>query len=162
MHEGLVELERLLARAVELGRHRGAVNVRRLFSSGLLDQDGELERQLALALADVGLRPAWGMEVLPGIISDACFPEASYIIERDGGRWHAIDTDRAADVTREGALVAYGWRVDRIRDADVRSRADAVVAAIRTTRAARIAAGLGRPASWRPVRPGRRVRPPRA
>jgi hypothetical protein len=73
----MVNLDRLQARAVELGRHSGAVAVRRLFGSGLLDQDGELERRLALALAAVGLWPAWGMEVLPGIIVDACFPEAS-------------------------------------------------------------------------------------
>lgn len=159
---GTIDLGRLLRRAVDLGRHPGAVVVRRMFDGGLLDQDGELERQLALALADIGLVPAWGMEVLPGIVPDACFPEASYIIECDGGRWHTIEADRAADVTREGVLAADGWHVDRVRSADVRDRPDRVVSAIRETRAARIEAGLGRPPEWRPVRPGRRVRPPRS
>lgn len=50
----LVDLERLLARAVQLGRRPGAVAIRRLFGSGQLDQDGELERQLALALQAAG------------------------------------------------------------------------------------------------------------
>lgn len=158
----LVDLDRLLARAVQLGRHPGAIAVRRLFGSGLLDQDGELERQLALALHAAGLRPVWGMEVLPGIVVDTAFVEASYAIECDGARWHTIDADRAADITREGALVADGWRVDRVGHADLRAdRGTAIAAAIYDTRATRIAAGLGRPAGWRPVRPGRRIRPPR-
>ncbi|MGH8902875.1 MAG: hypothetical protein ACRDYA_14695 [Egibacteraceae bacterium] len=33
--------------AVQLGKHRGAVEIRQLFTQGLLDQDGEGERQLA-------------------------------------------------------------------------------------------------------------------
>lgn len=115
----LLDLDRLLARAMAMPGHRGAGVVRRLFGSGLLDQDGELERRLALLLADANLRPVWGMEVLPGIIVDACFPEASYVLECDGVRWHSIDADRASDVTREGALVADGWLVDRVRTPDV-------------------------------------------
>lgn len=158
---GLFVLERLLARAIAMPGHRGAAVVHRLFGSGLLDQDGELERQLALLLADAGLQPAWGMEVLPGIIVDACFPEASYVLECDGMRWHSIDADRASDVTRSGVLVADGWLIDRVRDVDVRDDRLALIAHIRATRAAREAAGLGRAPGWQPVRPGRRVRPPR-
>lgn len=156
----LIDLDRLLDRALELGQHRGAVAVRRLFESGLLDQDGELERQLALLLHEADLRPAWGMEVLPGIVVDACFPDASYVIECDGRRWHTITADRAADVTRQGLLEADGWRVDRVRHEDLEDDRVAVLAHVRATRAARVAAGLGRPEGWRPVRPGRRVRPP--
>ena len=158
--KGLIELERLLRSAVDLRRHRGALAILRLFDTGMLDQDGELERQLALALADVGLRPAWGMEVLPGVIADACFPEASYILECDGGRWHTIDSDRASDEARTGALLADGWLVDRIRAVDLDQRRSATVADVRSTRRDRMRRGLGRPAQWRPVRSGRRLRPP--
>lgn len=156
---GIVDLERLLRRAVELGRHPGAATVRALFGGGLLDQDGELERQLALLLARLGLQPTWGMEVLPGIIADACFPEASYILECDGREWHTIDSDRAADITREAVLRADGWHVDRVTSADLSRDTEAVVTAIRDRRAARVAAGLGRPGGWRPARAGRRLRP---
>lgn len=156
----LIDLDRLLGRAVELGQHRGAVAVRHLFASGLLDQDGELERQLALLLDEAGLRPAWGMEVLPGIVVDACFPDALYVIECDGRLWHRIDADRAADATRQGVLEADGWRVDRVRHEDLTGDRVAVLARVRATRAARAAAGLRRPDGWRPVRAGRRVRPP--
>lgn len=128
--------------------------------SGLLDQDGELERQLALLLDEAGLRPAWGMEVLPGIVVDACFPDALYVIECDGRLWHRIDADRAADATRQGVLEADGWRVDRVRHEDLTGDRVAVLARVRATRAARAAAGLRRPDGWRPVRAGRRVRPP--
>lgn len=159
---GLVDLNRLLHRAAELGRHPGAAQVRRMFGSGLLDQDGELERGLALALAEVGLRPVWGMEVLPGVIADACFPEASYVLECDGRHWHTIDTDRASDLSRESLLRADGWAVDRVRSTDLRNRRSELIQRIRTTRRQRMDAGSGRPAAWRPVRPGRRIRPPRA
>jgi hypothetical protein len=159
---GLIVLERLAERAVQLGRHRGATAVRALFTSGLLDQDGELERRLALLLDEIGLRPGWGMEVLPGIVVDACFPESSYVLECDGRRWHTIDADRAADITREGVLASDGWLVDRVRDDDLTRDRVALQARIRATRLARMAAGLGRPDAWRPIHPGRRVRPPRA
>lgn len=159
---GMVDDDRLRRRADELGRHAGAVTVRRLLGSGALDQDGELERQLALALHEVGLHPAWGVEVLPGVIVDACFAEASYVLECDGVQWHTIDTDRAADVSRQGILRADGWRVDRIGTADLRDRRAETVAAIVATRAARIEVGLGRPREWSPVHPGRRLRPARA
>lgn len=157
---GLIDRNRLLARSSELGMHRGAAAVRHLFSTGLLDQDGELERQLALALAAQDLRPAWGMEVLPGVIADACFPEASLVIECDGRRWHTIDSDRAADLSREGVLIADGGHVERVTASDLRDDVE-VVRRIREVRASRIAARWGRAAGWRPVRPGRRIRPPR-
>lgn len=92
------------------------------------------------------------MEVLPGIIVDACFPEASYVLECDGMRWYSIDADRASDVTRSGALVADGWLIDRVRDVDVRDDRLALIAHIRP-RAAREAAGLGRAPGWQPVDP---------
>lgn len=158
---GLIDLGRLLGRASELGMHRGAAAVRRLFGTGLLDQDGELERQLALALAAQDLRPAWGVEVLPGVIVDACFPEASLVVECDGRRWHTVGSDRAADLSREGALVADGWHVERVIADDLRGGGVATVQRIRDVRARRIAAGRGRSPGWRPVRPGRRIRPPR-
>lgn len=160
--KGMVTLERLLQTAVELGNHPGAVAVRRLFGSGALDQDGELERQLALALHAVGLQPVWGMEVLPRIVVDACFRDASYILEGDGGYWHTIETDLAADVSREGALLADGWLVRRIRSDELRDQRDELLAEIKATTIARRDAGLGRRPDWRPVRPGRRIRPPRA
>jgi hypothetical protein len=159
---GLIDLDRLLQRADELGKHRGAVAIRRHFGSGLLDQDGELERQFALALDTIGLRPAWGMEVLPGIITDACFPEASYVLECDGRHWHSIAADIASDLTTEGILRADGWAIDRVRAADLRNGRQQLLSRIQTTRAQRIAAGLGRPDDWSPVHPGRRIRPARA
>lgn len=157
---GLVELDRLLRRATLLGRHRGATAVRRLFGSGALDQDGELERRLAVALAQEGQHPAWAMEVLPGVVVDACFPDASYVLECDGRRWHTIDADVAADVTREGLLRSDGWRVDRVTSADLRDDHRRLLARIIATRDARREAGLGRPDGWRPVHAGRRIRPP--
>ena len=159
---GLTDLDRLLRRAGELGKHRGAVTIRRLFGSGLLDQDGELERQLALALDTIGLRPAWGMEVLPGIITDACFPEASYVLECDGRRWHSLDADLASDLSREGVLRADGWAIDRVRAADLRDGRQRLLTRIQTTRTQRMAAGLGRPDDWHAVHAGRRLRPARA
>lgn len=159
---GLVSLERLLDRAVALGRHRGALAIRRMFGSGVLDQDGELERELALALATVGLQPAWGMEVLPGVKPDACFPEASYVLEGDSRRYHTIESDRASDITREGLLRADGWHITRVRSTDLRQRRARLLADIVATRQERIDAGLGRPETWRPVHPGVRIRPPNA
>lgn len=158
----IIDLDRLLRMAVDLGNHRGAVAVRRLFGSGELDQDGELERKLALALQEVDLYPAWSMEVLPGIKPDASFPEASYALECDSHRWHTIEADRAADAMREGVLRSDGWLVRRIADADLTERREELVAEIEETRAARIAAGAGRPSDWRPLHPGRRTPPPRA
>lgn len=158
---GLVDLERLLDRAVALGRHPGALAIRRMFGSGVLDQDGELERQLALALATVGLRPIWGMEVLPGVVPDACFPEASYVLEGDSRRWHTIESDLAADLSREGLLHADAWHITRVRPTDLLHRGEELLADIVAIRQQRIDAGLGRPPTWRPVRPGRRLRPPR-
>lgn len=158
----LIDLDRLLRQAGDLGKHRGAVAIRRLFSSGLLDQDGELERQLALALDTIGLRPAWGMEVLPGIVTDACFPEASYVLECDGRHWHSIAADITSDLSRKGVMRADGWAVDCVRAADLRNARPQLLARIQTTRTQRIAAGLGRPEDWRPLHPGRRLRPARA
>jgi hypothetical protein len=159
---GLIDLDRLLRRADDLGKHRGAVAIRRLFGSGLLDQDGELERQLALALDSIGLQPAWGMEILPGIIADACFPDASYVLECDGRHWHSIAGDIAADVSREGVLRADGWAIDRVHAADLCNGRLQLLSRIRITHTQRMAAGLGRPADWSPVQPGRRIRPVRA
>ncbi|MGH8898391.1 MAG: type IV toxin-antitoxin system AbiEi family antitoxin domain-containing protein [Egibacteraceae bacterium] len=85
---GLISLERLRDRAVQLGKHRGAVEIRRLFRQGLLDQDGEGERRLARALASVELYPAWGVEIVRGVIVDACLPASSLIPEFDGVKWH--------------------------------------------------------------------------
>jgi very-short-patch-repair endonuclease len=102
------------------------------------------------------------MEVLPGIITDTCFPEASYVLECDGRHWHCLDADMASDLSREGVLRADGWAVDRVRATDLRNGRQQQLARIQTTRTQRIAAGLGRPDHWSPVHPGRRLRTARA
>ncbi|HSJ43317.1 MAG TPA: hypothetical protein VK923_01380 [Euzebyales bacterium] len=118
------------------------------------------ERQLALALGAQDLRPAWGTEVLPGVIADARFPEASLVVECDGRRWHTVDSDRAADLSPGRVLVATDGTSERVTASDLRAGVD-VVQQIGQVRARRIAAGRGRSPGWRPVRPGQRIRPPR-
>lgn len=163
LRRGLFTRDKLSQRAESLRQHRGAMAILDLFESGMLDQESELERKLALELAAIGLYPAWGMEVLPGIRPDAVFPEASYLVECDGAEWHSIESDLANDITREGVLRNDGWHIDRIRDEDLAvDRRTQTAARIAATRRERIAAGLGRPEGWQPQHPGRRIAPPRA
>lgn len=160
----LITLRKLLDRALALGRHPGALAIVRLFDSGLLDQDGEAERQLALTLAGIGLFPVWGAQVLPGVFPDAHFAEASLVLERDGEQHHTIAADRASDVSRDSLLRADGWWPEHITTADMQTPASRAATAerIRSIRAKRMAAQLGRPPDWKPITPGRRLRPPRS
>ena len=156
----LIELDGLLARATALGRHAGAVQTRRLFSGGLLDQDGEAERWLAVGLAGRGIYPLWGPEILPGVFPDAVLPAASLIVECDGGAHHTIHADRASDASREALLRAADWHVLRFTATQLRRDLDAVLDTIVAAHDERRAAGLGKPADWEPLTPGRRLRPP--
>lgn len=155
----LLTLEDLLGLACALPRHPGAVHIRRMFRSGVLDQDGEAERVLAVALADRGVFPLWSAEVLPGILPDAVMPESGLLIEYDGEEHHTVPVDRAADAAREGILRAEGWDVLRITKGELGRDRDAVADRIVQRHAERIAAGHGLPATWRPLTPGRRLRP---
>lgn len=151
---GLISLERLRERAVELGKHRGAVEIRQMFDQGMLDQDGEGERRLAAALAGVGLFPLWGVEVVRGTIVDACLPDSSLIPEFDGARWH-LPGRHGLDGARRGTLEADGWAFEIVTWADVAHRPAQTARSIRALHDARASAGLGRPPHWHPYRNGR-------
>ena len=156
----LIELEALLARAASLERHAGAASIRRLFSGGLLDQDGEAERWLAVGLADRGIYPMWGPEVLPGVFPDAVMPEACLIVECDGRAHHTIEADLANDASREALLRAAGWHVLRFTARQLRRDLKTVLDTIVAVHRERRGAGLGLSADWHPLTPGRRLRPP--
>lgn len=156
---GHLTLEGLLGLAVDLQRHPGAVQVRRLFGSGLLDQDGEAERWLAVALADRDIFPLWSAQVLPGVFPDATMPEARLIVECDGRAHHTLPADRADDAARESLLRADGWEVLRTTGRELQRSAAAVADRVQQRRARRIAEGHGLPPTWRPITPGRRLRP---
>ena len=156
----LIELEALLARAASLERHAGATSIRRMFSGGLLDQDGEAERWLAVGLADRGIYPLWGPEVLPGVFPDAVMPEACLIVECDGRAHHTLEADLANDASREALLRSAGWHVLRFTATQLRRDLDAVLDTIVAVHHERRNAGLGVPRDWQPLTPGRRLRPP--
>lgn len=155
----LLTLEDLLGLARELPRHPGAERIRHVFDAGILDQDGEAERWLAAALADRGIFPLWSAEVLPGIFPDATLPEAGLIIECDGGEHHTLLVDRASDAARESLLRAEGWDVMRVTGRHLRNDLDAVADGVVQRREQGVADGRGVPATWRPLTPGRRLRP---
>lgn len=158
----LVTLESLLTAAARMPKHLGAAEVRRLFGSGALDQDGEAERWLAVGLAEHGVYPLWSAEVLPGVFPDAAMPEAALIVECDGRRHHTLLPDRASDAARESRLRFARWEVIRCSGAELRRDLEGVVTRIVSLRQQRIDAGLGLPPGWRPLSPGRSLRPPRA
>lgn len=155
----LLTLEKLLEAAAARTRHRGAAEVSRLFGAGAFDQDGEAERWLAAALAQVGMYPLWSAEVLPGIFPDATFPEAGLLIECDGGGSHTLMPDRASDASREALLRSDGWEVLRIRARELKRDPQAALERVLERYRQRCGQGLGRPAGWRPLTPGRRLRP---
>jgi len=137
-----------------LGKHRGAVEIKRMFDQGLLDQGGEGERRLAAALAHVGLFPEWGVEVVRGTVVDACLPDSSLIPEFGGARWHPPGR-RGLDGARRGTLEADGWAFEIVTWADITQHPERTALKIKALHEQRAAAGLGRPPSWRPYRRGK-------
>lgn len=160
--KGLLTLDELLGLATTLPKHPGAAEVRRMFGCGVLDQDGEAERWLAVSLAARGIFPLWSAEVLPGVFPDAALPEAALAVECDGDRDRTLLSDRASDATRESLLRGDGWEVLRFTGSQLRRDVNGVVDRILAVRSERIRRGLGMPDDWRPLTPGRRLRPPRA
>ncbi len=158
----LLSLRELMSLAGGMPKYVGAAEIRRMFSSGALDQDGEAERWLAVGLAERGVFPLWSAQVLPGIFPDAAMPEASLILECDGGEHHTLLSDRAYDASRESLLRADGWEILRFSGTRLRRDLRGVVDQVVRMRQQRIDAGRGKPLTWRPLSPGRRLRPPAA
>ncbi len=155
----LTSLEELLTTATSLPLHPGAARIRKMFIDGGLDQDGEIERRLAIGLAKYGVYPLWGAEVLPDIFPDAAMPEASLIIECDGRAHHTIEADVASDLSRESPLRRAGWGILRFTGRQIWRKLDTTIANILDVRSERMAAGLAMPANWQPLSPARRLRP---
>lgn len=98
---GLLTVDRLRARALELESHVGGRIVLRMLGSGAADQDGEGERVLARFLRGVdGIE--WGVEdVVPKRRLDAFMRNALLVLEYDGRDHHVLPTDRDADGLRD-------------------------------------------------------------
>lgn len=115
---GLLTVDRLHARALELASHVGARIVLRMLGSGAADQDGEGERVLARFLGGVdGIE--WGVEdVVPRRRLDAFMRDALLVLEYDGRDHHVLPTDRDADGLRDlevRSVTVEGMNLEVIR-----------------------------------------------
>ncbi|MDP8970967.1 MAG: hypothetical protein M3N52_10830 [Actinomycetota bacterium] len=139
--------ERLRRRAQDLGRHRGAVIVRRLFAVGALAQRSEGERLFASVLAGLRPRPLYNVEILPGIRVDALDVEPALVMEYDGREDHSLPAAIDADHQRQFLIQDAGYEVRRISYSMVSTPAarERTLAGIRRARERRLALlGAGR------------------
>ena len=98
---GLLTVDHLRKRALELATHPGARIVLKMLGSGVTDQDGEGERVLAKFFRGVdGIE--WGVEdLVPQRKLDAFMRDALLVLEYDGRDHHVLPTDRDADGLRD-------------------------------------------------------------
>lgn len=98
---GLLTIDWLERRALDLSTLKGARVVLRVIGSRALDQESEGERVLAALLVDFeGLE--WGVkDVVPNRRLDCFERSALFVIEFDGRDHHVLPTDRDADGLRD-------------------------------------------------------------
>lgn len=127
----MVSIEASLATA---GRRRGARLLRELLT--VYDPRWSQTRSvLEIAMLDVAQRfdlpePEVNAWILERFLVDFLWRDAALIVETDGGEVHGTATARRDDARRDHALRRAGFRVLRVRYADVRRRPEAVAASV--------------------------------
>jgi very-short-patch-repair endonuclease len=104
----------IVACAHRLGsRHPGARATLQLVASGHLEQESHGERDLAAALAQLGLSGLvrWQVWVSPLFRVDALIASHRVVLEYDGSNHHTHRRDRRRDASRDRELAALGYRV---------------------------------------------------
>ena len=101
---------------IPIRKHRTARSLaQRALTLQQLGRLSNAERELLAALRTAGLSPVPQYAVGKFNI-DLAFPEGKLAVEVDGGMWHEEHKKRRADIEREIALEAQGWRVLRFTD----------------------------------------------
>jgi very-short-patch-repair endonuclease len=142
--EQLIAPEHLAERHRKLrkqGRNGIAIMSEVLADRGPVIPQSTLERDFVRLVADAHLPPPQlqhSVDVDYGrVYIDAAYPDRKKGFEIDGHRWHASQSQRAADNRRQRALADVGWDIRRFTYEEVKRNGPAVVRSVRT------ALGLG-------------------
>jgi len=116
---GLTRVDRLLRCADCFRRHKGAIVVRHLVSSGALNHESQGERAVAAIFADYDPPLESQVWITRRIRVDFLWSDVRLILEYNGERTHGLPHDRADDRARDRELVRLGYHVEYITAADL-------------------------------------------